>query len=110
MMESLDGLALLLPGHRRAVHYRATHREGPLILLIPDPDDVFRTNRWIRLRDPRGHHVRAVVDEPDRSHVDRHGALRRREREEAADRRSEPVPDDERGRLLAAQQDTTRTC
>src|SRR5438132_563841 len=85
MMERLDRLALLLTGHRRTVHDRSAHRERLAILFVPDPDNVSLANRRIRFRDPGGHHVRAVVDEPHRAHVDGHGALRRGEREETPD-------------------------
>src|SRR3989475_13340037 len=108
MMERLDRLALLLAGHRRTVHDRSAHRERLAILFVPDPDDVSLANPRIRFRDPGGHHVRAVVDEPDRSHVDGHGALRRGEREETPDRGCDPVADDEGDRFLPAKYETLR--
>src|SRR2546430_4761716 len=63
VMDRLDRLALFLPGHRRSVHDRAADRERPAVLLVPDPDDIACSNPGVRVDDPRGHHVRAVVDE-----------------------------------------------
>src|SRR3989449_461806 len=80
VVDRLDRLALLLAGHRRAVHDRAPDRERTAVLLVPDPDHVGHPNPGIRIHDPRRHHVGPVVDEADRPHVDGHGTLRRRPR------------------------------
>src|SRR2546427_5285269 len=85
VMDRLDRLAFFLPGHRGSVHDRAPDRERAAVLLVPDPDDVARADPGVRVHDPRRHDVRAVVDEPDRSHVDRDGPFLRGEGEKAAD-------------------------
>src|SRR5919198_3112470 len=105
MVEGLDRLALLLPRHRRAIEDRAAHGEGPSVLLVADPDDVPRADRRVGVHDPRGHDVRAVVDEADRPHVDGHRALRRGEREQAADGRGEISVDEQGNRLLPPKQE-----
>src|SRR5207245_4399054 len=78
VMDRLDRLAFFLPGHRGSVHDRAADRERPAVLLVPDPDDIARANPEVRVDDPRGHHVCAVVDEPHGSHVDCDGPFLRR--------------------------------
>src|SRR5919197_1562724 len=81
MVEGLDRLALLLPRHRRAIEDRAADGEGPSVLLVADPDDVPRADRRVGVHDPRGHDVRAFVDEGAPPHVEGPRALRGGERE-----------------------------
>src|SRR5437879_8933339 len=89
VVDRLDRLALLLAGHRRAVHDRPPHPERTAVLLVPDPDHVGHPNPGIRIHDPRRHHVGPVVDEAYRPHVDAQRTLRRLEREAAAHRRAD---------------------
>src|SRR5256712_3562500 len=108
VVNRLDRLALLLAGHRRAVHDRAPDRERTAVLLVPDPDHVGHANPGIRIHDPRRHHVGPVVDEADRPHVDGHRTLRRREREETADRRDDVSVQEQSNRLVLPQQEPVR--
>src|SRR6266545_1181448 len=96
MVDRLDRLAFLLPRHRRPVHPSSADGERSDVLLVPDPHDVALPNRRIRIDDAGRHHVGAVVDEPDGAHVDRHGAFRPGEREEAPDRRHDVLTEEER--------------
>src|SRR2546422_10040699 len=77
VVDRLDRLALFLPGHRGSVHDCAADRERPAVLLVPDPNDIACANPGVRVDNPRGHHVRAVVDETYRAHVDRDGPFLR---------------------------------
>src|SRR5207245_8707967 len=70
MVDRLDRLAFLLPGHCGSVHDRSSDRKRPAVLLVPDPDDVARTDPGVGVHDARRHHVRAVVNEPHRPHID----------------------------------------
>src|SRR3989442_5781966 len=104
VVDRLDRLALFLPGHRGSVHDCAADRERPAVLLVPDPNDIACANPGVRVDNPRGHHVRAVVDETYRAHVDRVGPFLRGEGEEPADRRSDSWFEEDRDRVVVPQQ------
>src|SRR6266536_3868913 len=91
VVDGLNRLAFLLPRHRRPIHPSPADGEGPAALLVLHPDIVALPDRRSRVDDPGRHHVGAVVDEPDGAHVDRHGAFRAGEREEAPDRRHDAL-------------------
>src|SRR2546427_11165092 len=106
VVDRLDRLALFLPGHRGSVHDRAPDRERPAVLLVPDPDDIARADPGVRLDNPRRHHVRAVVDETHRSHVDRVGPFLRGESEKPANRRRDSAFKEDRNRVVVPYQES----
>src|SRR5881628_764977 len=108
VMDRLDRLALFLPGHRGSVHDCAADRERPAVLLVPDPNDIACANPGVRVDNPRGHHVRAVVDETYRAHVDRDGPFLRGEGEQPADRRRDSAFEEDRDRVVPPQQQAVR--
>lgn len=106
MVERLDGLPLLPTGHRGSVDEGPTDREGPTVPLVPDPDEVSRADRRVRLRDPWRHDVRSVRDVGYGPHVDGHLPTRRRMGEEAAHGRDDRVVHEEGERIVAEDEKT----
>src|SRR3989442_9232319 len=109
VVDRLDRLALLLAGHRGSVHDRLSNRKRPTVLLVPDPDDVARTDPGVGVHDPWRHHVRAVVDEPHRAHVDRDGAFLCGEREQASNRGRDTAIEEDRDRIVPPHQEAGRS-
>src|SRR3990172_6371677 len=95
MVDRPHGLPLLRGDHLRAREEGLTDREGSEVPLVPHPDEVADLDRRIRVGNPGGHRVRAVVNEPDGAHIDGDEAPQRGMREESADRKERPVAEEE---------------
>src|SRR5437879_8365582 len=55
VVDRLDRLAFLLPGHCGSFHDRPSDRTRPAVILVPDPKDVVRTAPGVGRHDARPH-------------------------------------------------------